>query len=351
MLSRSTMPDLGKAILEAYAEVPGDEAARLLKQLTRNDVPVARLKRFFVEEASRLKEMEHELFKLFEGDAIAPQARSVIVSVDALSIRLRGEGWKQPTVATLTMVDGQGQPVGTAQRPSTIRLAEMPQAGKARIMEGVEREVRALKQQRPELEVVVVIDGAPDLRDHLLERFPDARHLVDFFHVVEHLSQALHALFPHDESRRATERAKWCHRLKHKRGTPWRLWRWLRDEKERSEQPLARWAKSEVERHAEYIYNQRPWMKYPQAVEANVAIGSGRVEAACKTVVTQRLKTSGATWSRRGAEGLLFVRSMKQSGRFERAFEHALEASYPQTRTSRRSRSGRPVARCVQKAA
>jgi hypothetical protein len=65
-------------------------------------------------------------------------------------------------------------------------------------------------------------------------------------------------------------------------------------------------------------------MKYPQTVEASVSIGSGRVEAACKTVVTQRLKISGASWSRSGAEGLLLVRSLMQSGRLERAVTYAL---------------------------
>lgn len=83
-------------------------------------------------------------------------------------------------------------------------------------------------------------------------------------------------------------------------------------------------AKKEVEKDAEYIFNQRPWTKYPQGVDANVPIGSGRVEAACKTIVTQRLKVSGASWSPAGAEGVLFVRSLVQSGRFERAVDYAL---------------------------
>lgn len=352
VMSRSTMPDLGEAILRAYADVPADEAAKLLHQMTRHSVPSARIKRVFVEEATRLKKLEDEMFEsLFRRDPVPASARSVIVSVDALSLLLREEGWKQATVATLTLLDADGEAVGNAWRPHTIRLAEMPEAGKTRIMDLVEREVRALLEARPDLEVVVVIDGASDLRAHLLERFPDARHLVDFFHVVEHLAGALRLLFPEDEERRTTERAKWCHRLKHKQGTPWRMWRWLRDEMERTEDPLSPWAKREVEKHAEYIYNQRPWMKYPQAIEDHVAIGSGRVEAACKTLVTQRLKVSGASWKRPGAEGQLFIRSLLQSGRFERAFSYALThrevlRERPKARPfAQTTASGRPFAR------
>jgi hypothetical protein len=315
----------------------------------------------FLEESARLKELEDELFEqVFSRDAVPANARSVVVSVDALSILLRGEGWKQPTIATLTLLDQEGEAVESATRPATVRLAEMPEPGKGRIMDLVEREVRALLAQRPDLEVVIVIDGALDLRNHLLERFPDARHLVDFFHVVEHLSEALRLLFPNDEARRAAERAKWCHRLKHKQGTGWRLWRWLRDEMERTEEPLSQWAKGEVEKHAEYIFNQREWMKYPQAVEANTSIGSGRVEAACKTVVTQRLKISGASWSRSGAEGLLFIRSLMQSGRFERAVDYALThrevlrewpVEVAERAEPRTTASGRPFARRTRAAA
>ena len=127
-------------------------------------------------------------------------------------------------------------------------------------------------------------------------------------------------MFPSDDARRAEERARWCHKLKYKRGTPFRLWRWLREEMKREEDPVSRWARREIEKHAEYIYNQRAWMKYPLAVEAKAALGSGAVEAACKTLVTQRLKVSGASWSREGAGGVLYLRSLLQSDRFEHAF-------------------------------
>ena len=89
---------------------------------------------------------------------------------------------------------------------------------------------------------------------------------------------------------------------------------------QREDDPVSPWARSEIEKHAEYIYNQREWMKYPQAVEAKAALGSGSVEAACKTLVTQWLKVSGASWSRAGAGGVLYLRSLLQSDRFDEGF-------------------------------
>ena len=321
VMSRSTMPDLGEAILRTYAAVPGDEAAELLTTLTRHPISASRIKRFVVDESTAMLAQERELFEeVLAEQAVPDGAMTLVISVDALSLRLRKEGWKQATVATVTLLDAKGEPIRRGSGTFTIRIGEMPEAGKATIMERIEREVRAVVAVRPDLSLEVVIDGAADLRTHLLERFPDARHLTDFFHVAEHLAEALRLLFPSDDARRAEERARWCHKLKYKRGTPFRLWRWLREEMKREEDPVSRWARREIEKHAEYIYNQRAWMKYPQAVEAKAALGSGAVEAACKTLVTQRLKVSGASWSREGAGGVLYLRSLLQSDRFEHAF-------------------------------
>ncbi len=321
VMVRGTMPDLGEAILRTYAHVPGNEAAKLLTALTGHSISPSRIKRFVVDESTAMLEQEAELFDAILTSRDVPSAaKTLVISVDALSLRLREEGWKQATVATLTMLDGEGEPVRRGSGAHTIRIAEMPEPGKATIMDRVEREVGAVVALRPDLALEVVVDGASDLRTHLLERFPEARHLTDFFHVVEHLAAALRLLFPSDDARRAAERVRWCHKLKHKQGTPWRLWRWLRDEMEREDDPVLQWRRSEIEKHAEYIYNQRPWMKYPKAVEANAALGSGAVEAACKTLVTQRLKVSGASWSREGAGGVLYLRSLLQSDRFHDGF-------------------------------
>jgi hypothetical protein len=321
VMARGTMPDLGEALLRTYADVPGDEAAKLLTTLTGHPISPSRIKRFVVDESTAMLAQEEDLFdEVLAGNEVPDEATTLVISVDALSLRLREEGWKQATVATVTMLDTEGETVRRGSEAHAIRIAEMPEAGKATIMDRVEREVAALVAQRPDLSLEVVVDGAPDLRTHLLERFPKALHVTDFYHVAEHLADALRLLFPSDEARRAEERARWCH--KHKQGTGTRLWKWLHSEMKREEDPVSAWSRREIEKHAEYIYNQREWMRYPKAVEANAALGSGPVESACKTLVTQRLKISGASWSREGAGGVLYLRSLLQSHRFEDAFSY-----------------------------
>lgn len=279
------------------------------------------VKRFFSQEAASLREEQDEVFEQVHAHPAVPAAAAtIVVSVDALSVLLRRESWKQAAIATITLLDVDGEVLRDARGVvQCTRLGEMPEEHKVTLMRRVAREVAALRAQRPDLPVEVVVDGAPDLREKLLAMFPTALHIIDFFHVAEHLADALRHLFPDDGATRAALRASWCHRLKHKQGTAFRLWRWLRDQAAREESPVPSHARREIEKHAEYIYRNRAFMDYPRAAAEGAALGSGIVEAACKTLVTQRLKVSGASWTRPGAAGVLYVRSLIQSGRFEDA--------------------------------
>ena len=221
---------------------------------------------------------------------------------------------QQACVATISLLDDDGE------RLKTIRLGEMPEPGKQTIMNRVEREVRSILDRRPDLDVVVVIDGAVDLQNHLLERFPFARHVTDYFHVIEHISAALRAIPFDDESTRAAQRRSFCHRLKHEDGAAQEIISWLR-EADWVHPSMTDGARDIVTGHANYVENQLPFLDYVGALDTGMDIGSGAVEAACKTLVTQRLKVSGASWSESGARAILHLRSAIQSERFSQALD------------------------------
>jgi len=70
-------------------------------------------------------------------------------------------------------------------------------------------------------------------------------------------------------------------------------------------------------------------MAYATYLREHLPIATGVVEAACKTLVTQRLKQSGMRWSARGGQAILTLRSLIQSGRWEQGWA-LLRASYQQ---------------------
>ncbi|MGH8513773.1 MAG: hypothetical protein ACREV8_07495, partial [Gammaproteobacteria bacterium] len=71
-------------------------------------------------------------------------------------------------------------------------------------------------------------------------------------------------------------------------------------------------------------------VRYAQAQAQNFPIGSGVVEAACKTLVTQRMKRSGMRWRQAGGQAILTLRAFHQSERFERAWK-LLSSTYQRT--------------------
>ena len=63
-------------------------------------------------------------------------------------------------------------------------------------------------------------------------------------------------------------------------------------------------------------------MRYRDFRAAGLCIGSGVVEAGCKTVVGNRLKRAGMHWTVTGANAILALRCCMLSGRYEEFWEH-----------------------------
>ena len=68
-------------------------------------------------------------------------------------------------------------------------------------------------------------------------------------------------------------------------------------------------------------------MDYTRLCAENLPIGSGVVEAACKTLVTQRMKRSGQRWTVDGGQAILTFRALAQSARFD-ALWNMVSAAY-----------------------
>jgi hypothetical protein len=74
-----------------------------------------------------------------------------------------------------------------------------------------------------------------------------------------------------------------------------------------------------------YFREHRHRMRYHDLRAQLLPIGSGVVEAACKTLVSQRLKRSGMRWRVPGGQAILTFRALCQSERFERAWPLLVE--------------------------
>ncbi len=185
-------------------------------------------------------------------------------------------------------------------------------------MNKLDEEIAELKRCYPQATYIGVADGAKENWRYLTQH--TSAQILDFYHASEYRAGAAEALFPESKSQRKLWLEDRLHRLKNKRGAAKKIL----EEIESAELPKKTIALTEKRYKAvTYFTNNHHLMKYQQALKCNWPIGSGVTEAACKTLVKQRLCSSGMRWKAAGAEVLLEIRSQIQSkGRWEQLWSH-----------------------------
>jgi hypothetical protein len=160
---------------------------------------------------------------------------------------------------------------------------------------------------------VALTDGGSGLEEFMQKNFnrPDLVVILDFWHAASYLEELSKAMYPQDEEKAKSVASWWCRLLKHEGGaTTLEVIRHGEWPARRS--ALLKEAWDEVE---SYFGNNVHRMEYPEYLAAGWHIGSGVVESACKTVVSQRLKGAGMRWSEGGAHELCHVRALYRSGK------------------------------------
>ncbi len=162
---------------------------------------------------------------------------------------------------------------------------------------------------------VVIGDGAPWIWNIAKEHFPGAIEIVDLFHARQHLWDLARLLHPTDTKRRNAWIGLHQKRCLDK-GKIAKLVTALR-----SLQGLNSELTKKVRKEADYFATNAARMNYPKFRKQHLFVGSGVIEAACKTVVGHRLKQSGMFWTVNGANSILALRCSHLNGRFEDYWE------------------------------
>jgi hypothetical protein len=157
---------------------------------------------------------------------------------------------------------------------------------------------------------VVIGDGAVWIWNLTDQHFPGAIQIVDLYHARQHLWELSAKLFVGDDRARKRWTARCLDRLE--RGKIEALVKILRDS-----QPAPDELAKTVLNEAEYFERNADRMRYPDFRAQGLFVGSGVVEAGCKTVIGARLKCSGMFWTVRGANAIIALRCCRLSRRFE----------------------------------
>lgn len=258
--------------------------------------------------------------QLITNESIPSNAASFATSLDGVMIGMKPEKlptedkksmkteWREASCGTISFFDSEGE------RISTIQYGQMPEHKKATLKTLLRINTEHILQQHPKLKLVHLADGAQDNWTFFDEEMPLGFQLTDFYHASEYLKDAFDAAYPQDATK---ARAKFeAYKIV------------LRDEDKGVKKTLRalRHLRSQhrgnktIETSLRYFTNNQHRMLYAEAKSKNYPIGSGIVEASCKTLVGQRLKRAGMSWQHNGGQGILTFRSLIKSYRFDTAW-------------------------------
>lgn len=251
---------------------------------------------------------------------VSKQAVTLAMSMDSTSVLIRKEGWKHATAATVSTYDAEGN------RLDTIYIGRMPEKGKVQAKRSLEKEVEAITKKHEFKYIVCIADGARDLWLFFRKKYPDAIHVIDFFHVCEHLSKLSELLFKDSSDAKAWYKK---HRtiLKEDPDGASKVIRAVRYRRSKTKE------NSEIEAELKYLQRNRRRMNYFELQQNKLPVGSGVVEAACKNLIGTRMKKSGMRWTIDGGQAVLTLRSLILSNRWEHFWAFFVNRHFPEFET------------------
>jgi hypothetical protein len=228
------------------------------------------------------------------------EIKSVAIGLDGTCMLLCDTGWREAMVGTISLYDALGE------RQHTIYIGATPEYGKASFLERLEREIQRTKERYPKATYIGIADGAASnwqfLQGHTQEQ------ILDFYHACGYLGAIAVALYPDDLAQQKQWLTQSCHQLKHDSQAATQLHEQML--KVSVCQSHSKIIQENPDAAVTYFRNHLHQINYAAYREKHYPIGSGVTEAACKTVIKQRLCCSGMRWKETGAAVVLSLRTL-----------------------------------------
>lgn len=268
---------------------------------------------------------------------VPAEARSVSVSLDRGSVpmeerlprppgRPRKDAPKVQRVfhmaycGTVTVHDAEGKAL------HTIRFGQMPGFDSQDLCNAMASAVYRLREKSPELQLELLADGAHEMWNLLesslpVEVFGERHLLVDYWHVIEKLCPAAAAIHGTPAANGVVQR--WRRLLERSEHAAKLILAELRASG-CEEVQLGSDEDRPVHDAITYLTNHAHRMNYAAARARGLPIGSGNVEATCKTLIGVRMKRAGSRWKQNTGEHVMKFRALALSDQWDAAMDHLM---------------------------
>ena len=293
-----------------------EDCQAVFERIGNVHIPASSIWRYTQTAGARFQEQwEHEQGQVSVERTVVPpisqdHAQEKGISMDGGMVHIREEGWKEFKVGTVFDVEQRlerdertGELVNRAHGVNmayTAVLGSVDRFAPALWALAVQREVPTARDSS------VSADGAEWIWNLAADLFPDSVQVVDWYHALQHLSEAAKAIFPDDE----TKARRWFETYTEAlfQGNAFKIIQFLE--------------RQELHDHAHYFQVHQRRMQYAEFQEQGYPIGSGTVESGVKQFKL-RLTGPGMRWSRSGAERMLVIRAAVMQDAFDALWQRA----------------------------
>lgn len=284
--------------------------------------------------------------------AVPDGTRVLVASMDGVNVRLdepgekRGRPGKRPGVATgsqktchknamvgsFSFYGEALDPEKCPQRLAVRYIARMPEDEAPVFKQEFERTLHDIERDLNghAIRKVLLMDGQRSFWTYAEDNplYEDYEFLVDFYHSSEHLSKAAECIWGASTAMASEWYDRYVHVLKGEDSGPRAVIRsiryYLRTRK------LSNSRREDLETELGFFVRNQHRMNYALFRRQGIPIGSGPVEAACKTLVKVRFDRAGARWSRVRGQHILTPRAFAKAGQWNLFWKGVLDLQQQQ---------------------
>jgi len=348
MVGRFATPDVEELMALASSNLVPKEVEALLGKALPHGPSATAVQRVLSDVGRFAETHDDEIEAVMNVEApLTPEGDICVISWDGVNVPLREPGvktgrprerpggkdtkttptaWKEAGVSCISIyaspTDAEEDPVRLDKR----YFARMPEPGMARLLVQQEAAVSDLltRRDRAFREVAVICDGKRPIWNVVQDTptYGVAAEILDFYHATEHLSKAAEVLFGKGSDKAKAWFDRYRRKMRDEDGGTNAAIRSLRYHRKRL-RPRSEGHKL-VTNVTHYFTRNRHRMTYASFRARGLPIGSGPVEAACKTLVNARLKRSGMRWTREGGQHVLNLRRHEKADRWDTFWNYYL---------------------------
>lgn len=329
--------EVRQAVCLALAHMTAEETEQLFDKCSLFRPSATALKHIIEKVSREIEPRREQLEAMIHGRIEFPQdGRVLVASMDGVNVLLRERGvrrgrpserpghqvheakktsYRNAMVGAFSFYGEVPEAQKCPQRLGRFYTARMPEDKAVTFKRQFEQSLDAVEQKiGPGVIKILLFDGHRSLWNYAdtHERFDEYEKLIDFYHTQEHLSKAAEALFGKSSGQGQQWYAKYRTKLLEQDAAAEAILRSI--DYYSGCQRLSRSRRKDLAAERTFFRRNKHRMTYASFRRRGLPIGSGPVEAACKSIVKTRLCRSGMRWSRQGGQRILDFRCYAKSG-------------------------------------